>query len=107
LVLEVGESGDDALAGATAVALRRCSRLGRAPAVYDLTFAFTLWGFLGGAPDRLVEFRIPLFRSAAHHYQTQRAIADCVAEQTLRLTPEEVAVRIGDWREMLVMPPAA
>jgi alkanesulfonate monooxygenase SsuD/methylene tetrahydromethanopterin reductase-like flavin-dependent oxidoreductase (luciferase family) len=89
------------------VALRRCSRFGRAPAVYDLTFAFTLWGFLGGAPDDLVEFRGSLFRSAAHHYQTVRAIADCVADHTLRLTPEEVAERIGDWREMLVMPPAA
>ena len=107
LVLGAGESGEDAVAGATAVALRRCSRLGRAPAVYDVTFAFTLWGFLGGAPEDLVEFRGPLFRSAAHHYQAVRAIADCVADETLRLTPEEVAERIGNWREMLVMPPVA
>ena len=92
---------------ATAVALRRCSRFGRAPAVYDLTFAFTLWGFLGKAPDDLVRFRGPLFRSAAHQYKTVRAIADCVADRTLRLTPEEVAERIGSWRELLVAVPVA
>ena len=107
LVLEAGESAEDAVVGATAVGLRRCSRVGRAPAVYDLTFAFTLFGFLGGAPGDLVEFRGPLFRSAAHDYQTVRGIADCVADETLRLTPEEVAERIGNWREMLVMPPVA
>lgn len=107
LVLEAGESTEDAVVGATAVGLRRCSRLGRAPAVYDLTFAFTLFGFLGAAPYDLVEFRVPLFRSAAHDYRTVRVIADCVADETLRLTPEEVAGRIGTWREMLIVPPVA
>ena len=73
-------------------------RFGRAPAIYDLTFAFTLWGFLGGAPDDLVTARGPLFRSASHHYQAQRAIADSVRDETLRLTPEAVAERLDDWR---------
>jgi hypothetical protein len=72
--------------------------------VYDLTFAFTLWGFLGGAPEDLIEARGPLFRSASHHYLAQRAIADAVLEETLRLTPEGVAERIGQWRELLVLP---
>jgi hypothetical protein len=105
LVLAGGEMIEDAVAGCTVVALRRCARFGRAPAVYDLAFAFTLWGFLGGAPPDLVGFRGPLFRSAAHDYKSQRAIADCVAEETLRLTPEAVAERIGTWRELLVVPP--
>jgi hypothetical protein len=104
LVLVEGESGEDAIAGCTAVAMRRCARFGRAPAVYDLTFAFTLWGFLGGAPEDLIEARGPLFRSASHHYLAQRAIADAVLEETLRLTPEGVAERIGQWRELLVLP---
>jgi hypothetical protein len=104
LVLVERESGEDAIAGCTAVAMRRCARFGRAPAVYDLTFAFTLWGFLGGAPEDLIEARGPLFRSASHHYLAQRAIADAVVEETLRLTPEGVAERIGEWRELLVLP---
>ena len=104
LILADGESAEDAVAGCTAVGMRRCARFGRAPAIYDLTFAFTLWGFLGGAPDDLVALRGPLFRSAAHHYLAQRAIADCVAEETLRLTPEAVAERLDDWRQLLVVP---
>ena len=74
LVLADGESTEDAIAGCTAVAMRRCARFGRAPAIYDLTFAFTLWGFLGGAPADLIELRGPLFRvcrpplpGPAHH----------------------------------------
>ncbi len=101
LELVEGESAEDAIAGCTAVAMRRCARFGRAPAVYDLAFAFTLWGFLGGAPADLVEARGPLFRSASHHYTAQRAIADAVAEETLRLTPEAVAERLDRWRELL------
>jgi hypothetical protein len=104
LQLAEGESTEDAIAGATAVAMRRCATFGRAPAVYDLTFAFTLWGFLGGAPAELVEARGPLFRSASHHYLAQRAIADCVAEEALRLTPEVVAERLDQWHQLLTIP---
>jgi hypothetical protein len=104
LVLAEGESTEDAIAGCTAVALRRCARFGRAPAIYDVTFAFTLWGFLGGAPADLTQARGPLFRSAAHHYKAQRTIADCVNEETLRLTPEAVAARLGQWPELVVIP---
>jgi hypothetical protein len=104
LVVVEGESTEDAVSGCTAVAMRRCARFGRAPAVYDLTFAFTLWGFLGGAPEDLIAARGPLFRSASHHYLAQRAIADAVLEETHRLTPEVVADRIGQWRELMVLP---
>lgn len=104
LVLAPGESAEDAVAGCTAVAMRRSARFGRAPVVHDLTFGFALWGFLGGAPEDLIEERGPLFRSAAHHYQARRSIADCVPEETLRLTPEAIAERIGSWRELLLLP---
>ncbi len=104
LVLADGDSAEDAVAGCTAVAMRRCASFGRAPAVYDLAFGFTIWGFLGGAPADLVEERGPLFRSAGHHYTAQRAIADAVAEHALRLNPEQVAERIGNWQELLVLP---
>ena len=104
LILVAGESAEDAVAGCTSVGMRRCARFGRAPAIYDLTFAFTLWGFLDGAPDDLVAFRGPLFQSASHHYLAQRAIADSVQEETLRLTPEAVAARLDDWRQLLIVP---
>lgn len=104
LALAAEESTEDAIAGCTAVAMRRCARFGRAPSLHDLTFAFTLWGFLGVAPADLVEARRPLFRSAAHHYRAQRAIADSVTEEALRLTPAAVAERSAEWRELLVLP---
>src|SRR6202043_3766681 len=74
LQLVEGESVEDAIAGCTAVAMRRCARFGRAPAIYDVSFAFTLWGFLGGGPDDLLAARIPLFRPAAHHSRPQRVM---------------------------------
>ncbi len=104
LVLAPGDSSEDAVAGCTAVGMRRCAEFGRAPAVYDLEFAFTLWGFLGGAPADLVEARSPLFRSVSHHYQAQRLIADSVNEESLRLTPDAVAERIGEWRSLITLP---
>jgi hypothetical protein len=106
LVLRAGESAEDAIAGCAAVAMRRCAHFGRAPAIYDLSFGFTLWGYLGGAPVDLLEARAPLFRSAAHHYQAQRAIADSVTEDSLRMTPEDVAARLDQWRDLLVLPSA-
>lgn len=101
LHLAPGETEADAIAGSTAVALRRASMLGRAPVIYDFDLAFQLWGFLGDAPDDLVEFRKPLFAGAAHHYKHQREIADHVTEEALRLTPAEARARLGDWRTLL------
>ncbi len=104
LVLGPGEHAEDAISGCTAVAMRRSASYGRAPVIHDLTLAFTLWGFLPGAPADLVEAREPLFRSASHHYQVQRAIADCVPESTLRLRPEQVALRLDEWRMLVAIP---
>ncbi len=104
LVLAPGEHVEDAIAGCTAVAMRRSAIFGRAPMIHDLTLAFTLWGYLEGAPADLVVAREPLFRSASHHYQAKRTIADCVPESTLRLTPQQVADRIADWKVLLGVP---
>lgn len=92
------------MVGCTAVAMRRAASFGRAPVIHDLTLAFTLWGFMVGAPADLVEARGPLFRSASHHYQAQRVIADCVHESTLRLTPLQVVEQIQNWRSLLELP---
>ena len=96
-----GEHLDDAVAGCLGVALRRAALFGRAPVVWDLELAFTLWGYLGGAPPELVEERVRLFKGVAHDYWAQRAIADRVPDGTLRLTPAQVRERLGDWRSLL------
>jgi hypothetical protein len=101
LQLVAGEHKDDVVAGCLGVATKRSSLFGRAPVIYDLELAFTLWGFLDAAPDYLAEFRKPLFEGARHHYWEQREIADLVPDETLRLTPLQVRERLAQWREML------
>ena len=101
LVLEPGEHAHDATLGALAVALKRAALYGRAPVIYDLEHAFTLWGFLGDAPAELIAARRLMFDGAAHHYWRQRDIADAVGESTLRLKPDEVSRNLTDWMSMI------
>ena len=104
--VQPGESVDDAVAGCTAVALRRASLFGRAPVVYDLRIAFTIWGFLDAAPPaELVAIRQPGFEGVAdslHHYEERRALVDSVPEATLRQSPQQVtAAYPAGWRGLL------
>jgi len=101
LQLTEGERLDDATAGCLGVALRRAALFGRAPVVWDLELAFTLWGFLGGAPADLIAEQVKLFLGAAHDYWYQRAIADRVPDETLQLTPAQVRDRLQDWRSLM------
>jgi hypothetical protein len=105
VVLTEGEKADDAIAGCFAVGAKRSSLFGRAPVIFDMQLAFTLWGFLPGAPADLVALRKPLFQGAAHHYWEQREIVDRVNEATFRLTPAQVAERLADWRSLLATEP--
>ncbi|MEO7573309.1 MAG: hypothetical protein ABIX10_12830 [Acidimicrobiales bacterium] len=109
LTLTPGEHEKDVLAGAVGVALKRASLFGRAPVVHDLTIALTIWGFLGDAPQDLVDLRKPLFEEAGHphHYAELRRIVDLVSEGALRQTPAQVteAHRSG-WRSLLGELPA-
>ncbi len=102
LVLRPGEHAADALEGACAVALRRASLYGRGPIAPDLRLALSVWGFLGDAPDDLVDYRRPLFAELHHttiHYFGVRTIADLVPEDTLRMTPDAVAsAHAKDWK---------
>ena len=104
LQLTEGISSDDAVAGCFAVGTKRATLFGRAPVIYDFELAFTLWGFLGGAPADLIEARRPLFNACSHHYWDQRDIADAAPEPTLRLTPAQVRERLPSWRSLLVLP---
>jgi hypothetical protein len=106
LRLQGGEEADDALAGCTAIGLRRASLYGRAPVIHDLRIALTIWGYLDPAPPpELVELRRVAFEGVAntmHHYDAVRDLVDGVPEATLRLTPAEVQARYpASWRELL------
>ncbi|HUF33251.1 MAG TPA: hypothetical protein VMN58_08610 [Acidimicrobiales bacterium] len=102
LVLADGEHEHDVIAGCLGVALKRAALFGRAPLIHDLTVAFTLWGFLGSASDELVALRRPMFEAVGHDYSGQRAIADAVPNETLRLPHAEVQRRATtDWQALL------
>jgi hypothetical protein len=101
--LAPGEHREDAVAGCLGVGLKRAALFGRAPVIHDFELAYTVWGFLPGAPADLVGFRRPLFEEVRHDYWRQREIADRVPEATLRLTPAQVGERLGDWRSLLVV----
>lgn len=101
-----GESIEDALAGCTAIAMRRASLYGRAPVIHDLRIAFTIWGFLDAAPPaELVAERKPMFVGVAnslHHYAERRELVDSVPDATLRQTPEHIARAYpSTWRTLL------
>lgn len=103
--LQERERLDDAIRGCLGIALRRASIYSRAPAVHDLTIAFTIWGFFDeDPPDDLVVRRAELFEGVGnvnHHYAEGREIADLVPESTLRMTPESVrAAYPARWREL-------
>jgi hypothetical protein len=101
LQLDAHEHLDDAVAGGVAVGLKRAARFGRAPVIHVMELAYTVWGFLGGAPADLVAYRRTLFLGAHHDYWARRAIADRVREETLALTPADVASRLADWKSLI------
>lgn len=110
LTLTDGEHERDALAGASAVALKRASLFGRAPVIHDVRVALMIWGFLADAPAELVAMRTALFEEVwhPHHYAEQRHIADLVSDEVLRRTPDQIAdAHRADWRSLIGEPAAA
>ena len=99
------EHAEDAVAGCVGVATRRASMFRRAPVIYDLEIAFTVWGFLDPSPPvELVAFRHPLFQgvSLPIHHLEQRGIASQVPEQTLRMSHGDVrAAYPARWAELI------
>ena len=111
LVLTEGERAEDVVAGCFACGARRASSFGRAPVIYDMEWAYTIWGYLGVAAEQvptdlpmdLVAWRKPMFRGAAEHYWDQREIVDAVRVETLNLTPAQARERVGSWRELFIV----
>jgi hypothetical protein len=101
LEIAEGEPREGVLAGGAAVAAARAALFGRAPVAKDLELAFTLFGFLGDAPGDLLAWRKGLFQAAGHDYWGRRHLVDTVPEATLRLSPEDVRARLGQWQGLL------
>lgn len=109
LKLNEGEHEHDVIAGCLGVALKRAASFGRAPVIHDLELAFSVFGFTVDKPTaELATFRRSLFEAAGHHYELQRAIADMVSDETVRLDPAQVKSTVlgGGWRKLLVTTPA-
>jgi hypothetical protein len=102
LELEPGGHREDVVLGCFACGSRRAASFGRAPVIYDMEWSYTLWGYLGGAPDDLVAWRAGMFRGAAEDYWVQRRLTDAVRPETLRLTPAQVRERLESWQELLI-----
>lgn len=100
-VLAEGEHLEDAVAGCFASGTRRSSHFHRAPVIYDMEWAFTLWGFTSGAPEDLVEFRRPLFAGVSHDYHRQRTLVDLISPAVIALSPADVTEGLSRWRTWL------
>ena len=101
LKLAPWESVDDAIAGCFACGARRAAVVGRAPVSVDMEWAYTLWGYLGGAPEDLVEHRVKLFRGASHDPWHQREIVDSVRPAAFRMTPAQLRSGLTPWRDLI------
>jgi hypothetical protein len=95
------EHAGDALAVAAAIAMKRSATFGRAPILADVELGLSLLGYLGGAPEELVDWRRDRVRDARHDYPRQRELADSVPESTVRLTPADVRAKLPEWRTLL------
>ena len=106
--LAPGEHLADVETVGVAVGLKRASLFGRAPVIFDLRVAYTVWGLLdAAAPPELVAERVRRFEGVhhtAHHYPELRAIVDAVPASTLRMSLDEVVeAHRGDWRSLLTL----
>ena len=102
VVLAEGEDLEDVLVGCGLLASRRAGAFGRAPSAPDVKWAMNLWGFPDPSPPPdVVAARRETFRSVSHDYVLQRALVDQIPDDSLRLTPDEVAGRRSDWKTLV------
>ena len=105
LSLQAGEHEADALAGASAVAMKRSGIFGRSPVVHDLRVGLSLWGFLTTeAPQDLVDIRKTWFDEVhlSIHYKALRRIADAATADLLRQPHGVILAQAeSDWRSCL------
>jgi hypothetical protein len=99
------EKVDDAIAGCLGIGLKRASLLGRAPVIYDMTAAYTIFGFLDAKPSAdLVALRKRVFDEVAlpAHYAERQRIVAAVRDDLLRAMHTAIADwYAADWRALL------
>jgi hypothetical protein len=96
------EHPDDAVAVGAEIAMRRAATLGRAPVGTDLECAFTLLGYLGGAPADLVEWRRPRTHGARREYDARRVVVDAVRPEALALGADDLRAALAEWRTLIL-----
>ena len=105
LHLGPGEDADDVMAGSVGIALKRASLLGRAPVIYDLTAAYTVFGYLNESPPaELLALRKKAFDEVALplHYAQRQWIVAAVRDDALRKLHTAIAEdHAADWRALL------
>jgi hypothetical protein len=83
LRLAEGEDRHDVELGIALLGAKRAAIAGRAPCIYDLEAAASLFGFLDGPGTELRARRLTLFAGLAHDYAAQRALVDEVPDEAL------------------------
>lgn len=101
LHLTDSEDRHDVALGIALLGSRRAGLAGRAPCFYDLEAAASLFGYLGDAPEDLIEYRRTSFKGVCHNYESQRALVDSVTDDALRRAGTETT-DVAAWRERLV-----
>ena len=88
------------------VAMRRAGVFGRAPMAVDVELGLTLFGWLDDAPPDLIEWRRLAVAGIAHDYPRRITLVEAIPEAVIRQKPDEVLARLGEWRQLLGLPPA-
>lgn len=105
LKLKPDEAEADALAGASAIAMKRSGLLGRAPILHDIEAGLVVWGFLDATADpELVRIRRVWFEGvhSEHHYQQRRRIVDAVPADLLKQSSDDIGVAyVEGWADCL------
>ena len=101
LALAPHEHGDDAIAVAAEVAMRRAVVFGRAPVLRDVEFCMQILGYRGDADPDFVAWRVRAVQGAHHDYYERRALVDAIPVDILRLVPSALPAHLAEAREAL------
>ncbi len=104
--LMAGERDDDVLAAVSVLAIKRASRLGRAPVIHDIDAAAALLGYDAGAPDGLVRWRTRTVTGIRLRYAERRALVDQVPERFLLAPLNVIRDERTEWQRLVGLEPS-
>lgn len=81
--------------------MRRAALFGRAPVMPDIEIAMQIMGYLGGAPQDFVDWRVRAVKGAHHNYYERRALVDAIPVDILRLVPSALLAHLAEARYAL------